>query len=64
MDIQDIAAAVRREYTLDLHGLHGAWHWLRVRQNGLWLAERTPDADVEVTAGVGHELRRRLEHVG
>lgn len=60
MNIAEIAAAVRREYTLDLQGLHGAWHWLRVRQNGLWLAERTPDADAEVIElfALLHDSRR------
>lgn len=60
MNIRDIADAVRREYTLDLHGLHGAWHWLRVRQNGLWLAERTPNADPQVIElfALLHDSRR------
>ena len=60
MSIERIAAAVVREYTLDLQGLYGAWHWLRVRRNGLWLAERTPDADplvIELFALL-HDSRR------
>lgn len=60
MDLTHVAAAVCREYTLDLHGLHGAWHWLRVRQNGLWLAARTPNADVHVIElfALLHDSRR------
>ncbi len=32
---------LRQEYRLDWHGVHGYAHWLRVRQNGLRLAELT-----------------------
>lgn len=35
-------------YALELHGLHGPGHWLRVRANGLTLAARTPEADAEL----------------
>ncbi|HRN52326.1 MAG TPA: hypothetical protein PK788_02460 [Gemmatimonadaceae bacterium] len=60
MDLKRVAAAVCREYTLDLRGLHGVWHWLRVRQNGLWLAERTPGADPQVIElfALLHDSRR------
>lgn len=60
MNIKNITEAVLREYSLDLTGLHGAWHWLRVRRNGLWLAERTPDADAQVVElfALLHDSRR------
>lgn len=35
-------------YRLDLHGIHGPGHWLRVRQNGLALAAMTRGADATV----------------
>ena len=46
--MRDIIAAVLDEYRLPLDGIHGRWHWLRVRHNGLALATATPDADLEV----------------
>lgn len=33
--------AIRAQYRLDWHGIHGLPHWLRVRRIGLRLAERT-----------------------
>lgn len=35
-------------YRLDLQGIHGPAHWLRVRANGLALAARMPGADAAV----------------
>jgi uncharacterized protein len=43
-----LVQSILTEYRLNLRGTHGAWHWLRVRTNGLALAEATPDADREV----------------
>lgn len=37
----ELLQTLRREYRLDWHGVHGYAHWLRVRQNGLRLAEMT-----------------------
>ena len=38
---------LRQDYALDWHGIHGASHWARVRQNGLLLvAEINADFDV------------------
>jgi uncharacterized protein len=37
----DLITAVRRQYRLDWHGIHGADHWARVRNNGLRLAAST-----------------------
>jgi uncharacterized protein len=50
---------VSQQYALDLAGIHGLPHWLRVRENGLLLAERT-GADplvVELFAWL-HDSRR------
>ena len=33
--------AIREQYALSWNGIHGISHWTRVRENGLWLAERT-----------------------
>ncbi len=33
--------ALRQEYRMDWNGMHGVSHWMRVRQNGLRLAETT-----------------------
>lgn len=33
--------AIRDQFVLDWQGIHGVRHWVRVRQNGLELCERT-----------------------
>lgn len=51
---------VRSQYRMNWHGLHGYQHWLRVRENGLRLAEMTgakPEL-VEFFAFL-HDIRRR-----
>jgi uncharacterized protein len=48
MEMNRIVQSILSEYRLNLRGTHGAWHWLRVRSNGLALAEATPAADREV----------------
>lgn len=48
MAVSGIVEAIVREYRLNFRGTHGARHWLRVRTNGLALADATPDADREV----------------
>lgn len=37
----ELLQTLRREYRLNWDGVHGYAHWLRVRQNGLRLAEMT-----------------------
>lgn len=48
MEMNRIVQSILSEYRLNLRGTHGVWHWLRVRSNGLALADATPDADCEV----------------
>lgn len=43
-----LARRVAAAYRLDLHGVHGLAHWLRVRANGLALAAATEGADAAV----------------
>ena len=59
-----LVAPVLRGYALDLSGIHGPAHWLRVAQNGRALAALTPDADAEVVElfGLLHDSRRQNEH--
>ncbi len=38
---KSLVAVLKAGFRLDWHGIHGAAHWARVRQNGLVLAERT-----------------------
>jgi uncharacterized protein len=40
-DVQLIVQAAKRRFLLDLHGIHGAPHWQRVRENGLRIAKHT-----------------------
>ncbi|CAH0193379.1 hypothetical protein [Roseomonas sp. CECT 9278] len=51
---------VLSDYALDLNGIHGPAHWLRVRENGLALAAMTPDADAAVVELLAllHDCRR------
>lgn len=51
---------VLSDYALDLHGIHGLAHWLRVRENGLTLAAMTPSADAAVVElfALLHDCRR------
>ena len=43
----DLLAEIREGFALSLQGIHGERHWARVRENGLFLAERT-GADPQV----------------
>jgi uncharacterized protein len=47
-------------YQLDILGIHGPSHWLRVRANGLALAARTPGADADLVElfALLHDCRR------
>jgi len=54
---------VLADYALDLQGIHGPAHWLRVRENGLALAAMTPDTDAAVVElfALLHDCSRRDE---
>lgn len=56
---RDLLAALRATYALNWDGIHGIRHWLRVRENGLRLAEGT-GADVVVVElfAFVHDIRR------
>jgi uncharacterized protein len=41
MPFEALLRRVRREFGLDLDGIHGEAHWARVRENGLRLARET-----------------------
>lgn len=59
---QELVGIIRAQYALPWHGVHGWPHWVRVRENGLRLAEVTgarPDV-VELFAML-HDSRRRNE---
>lgn len=56
----DLIAFLRREFTLDWHGIHGACHWSRVRRIGLILTDQTgADAVVIECFAALHDLRRQ-----
>lgn len=50
-------------FRLGEDSLHGPKHWRRVEANGVWLAERTPGADVDVVRlfAVFHDAERNAE---
>jgi len=58
-----LAHHLRREFSLDWHGIHGGAHWARVRRNGLLLARETGAHRkvVELFAFL-HDARRRDEY--
>ncbi len=58
-----LVAAVLAEYRLNLAGLHGPGHWLRVLANGRALAAATPGADLLVVElfALLHDSRRDNE---
>jgi uncharacterized protein len=60
IDWPSLTVRVLRTYRLELSGLHGPGHWLRVRGNGLALASRTPEADPAVVElfALLHDSRR------
>lgn len=54
-----LVQALRPTYRLDWDGLHGWSHWMRVRENGLRLAESTgADWDVVVLFALFHDIAR------
>lgn len=57
-----LLTVVRDGFALHLGGIHGRAHWLRVRDNGLRLAEQT-GADVEVVELFAflHDSKRRSD---
>lgn len=60
---EDLVKEIRTHYRLNWNGIHGVSHFLRVRDNGLRLAQATgakPDV-VELFAFL-HDSRRRNEH--
>ncbi len=40
-NFQEVVRAAKRQFVLDLHGLHGVPHWQRVRENGLRVAKHS-----------------------
>jgi uncharacterized protein len=58
--VEEILRAVRGEHALPLDGIHGEAHWLRVRENGLALAEETgADPVVVEWFALLHDSKRR-----
>ena len=57
---KEIIKIIRSQFELDWHGIHGASHWARVRENGLRLAEVT-GAHMQVVELFAflHDSRRR-----
>ena len=55
-----LVQTIRAQFELDWHGIHGASHWARVRENGLRLAESTgADTQVVELFSFLHDSRRR-----
>jgi uncharacterized protein len=56
---RELIDAIRAQYRLDWNGLHGFPHWVRVRENGLRLAEITgADPAVVELFALFHDSRR------
>jgi uncharacterized protein len=60
MPLEALLRRVRREFGLDLDGLHGEAHWARVRENGLRLAKLTgADPLIVESFAYLHDCQRR-----
>jgi len=56
---RDLVGIVRSRFALDWKGVHGVSHWVRVRENGLLLAERTgARVDVVELFALFHDSQR------
>jgi uncharacterized protein len=56
----ELMAVIRREFALDLDGIHGISHWERVRVNGLRLAKSTgADTKVIELFAFLHDVKRQ-----
>jgi uncharacterized protein len=59
---QELMRRVRDQFVLDWKGIHGVPHWVRVRENGLLLADRTgARKDVVELFALFHDSRRTSE---
>jgi uncharacterized protein len=57
---KELMRVVRSQFALHWKGIHGVPHWVRVRENGLLLAERTgARTDVIELFALFHDSRRR-----
>ncbi len=63
LDVRPILKVVMTDRRIHWHGIHGAAHWGRVLENGLYLASQN-GADVHVVAlfAVLHDSRRVNDH--
>jgi uncharacterized protein len=61
--IQDLWDQVEDQFKLGLRSHHGKWHWEKVEQNAIQLAEATPGADKLVCQlfAIFHDSRRESE---
>lgn len=59
---RELMRLIRQEFMLDWDGIHGIQHWIRVRDNGIRLAELTgADLDVVEFFAFLHDSQRRNE---
>jgi uncharacterized protein len=40
-EFQEVVRAAKQRFAMNLHGIHGAAHWQRVRENGLRIAKQS-----------------------
>jgi uncharacterized protein len=61
---KQLVEIIRAQFKLDWHGIHGANHWARVRENGLRLAETTgAKVDVVELFAFLHDSRRNHDGI-
>jgi len=53
-----------KEFKLEWNGLHGLHHWMRVHDNGLWIAsqDESINKNVVMLFGITHDACRTEEH--
>ncbi len=57
---KQLIETIRKRYCLNWNGIHGIGHWVRVRENGLYVAERLDGVNTKVVElfAVFHDARR------
>jgi uncharacterized protein len=61
MPISDnLISRIKKEFVLDLNGIHGYWHWMKVKENGLFLAKKTgANIDIVELFAFFHDSKRK-----
>ncbi|MCK5016344.1 MAG: hypothetical protein KAS32_04655 [Candidatus Peribacteraceae bacterium] len=61
----ELVSHLLKEFKLEWNGMHGLDHWMRVHDNGLWIATQDENVNTKVVAlfGILHDAGR-IEEIG